>query len=102
MSGHDAFMDLVKQLEAQTELALARLKQSFDERLVVFQGRFATTRLLSIIRGPAKLVGRVKAGSVTNDAGRSRMRTADPQNTSATCQDRVNRHRALTGRQRPI
>jgi hypothetical protein len=56
-------MKLVKQPEAQTGSVLARLKQSFDERLMVLQGRFATTRLLSTIRDRAKLVGSVKAGS---------------------------------------
>jgi hypothetical protein len=56
-------MKLVKEPEAQIKSALARLKQTFDERLAVLQGRFATTRLLSTIRGRAKLVGKVKAGS---------------------------------------
>jgi hypothetical protein len=49
---------------AQTESALANLRQSFDERLSVLQGESAATRLQSTIRGPAKLGGKVKAGSV--------------------------------------
>jgi PHD/YefM family antitoxin component YafN of YafNO toxin-antitoxin module len=60
---YDALMQLVEQSKAQTESALAGLRQSFDERLSVLQGRSATTRLQSTIRGHAKLGGKVKAGS---------------------------------------
>ena len=60
---YDALMQLVKQSQAQTESALAGLRQSFDERLSVLQGRSAATRLQSTIRGRAKLSGKVKAGS---------------------------------------
>ena len=60
---YDALMQLVEQSEAQTESALAGLRQSFDERLSVLQGRSAATRLQSSIRGRAKLGGKVKAGS---------------------------------------
>jgi prevent-host-death family protein len=60
---YDALMQLVKQSEAQTESALAALRQSFDERLSVLQGRSAATRLQSTLRGRAKLGGKVKAGS---------------------------------------
>jgi prevent-host-death family protein len=60
---YDALMQLVKRSEAQTESALANLRQSFDERLSVLQGRSAATRLQSTIRGRAKLGGKVKAGS---------------------------------------
>lgn len=60
---YDALMQLAKQSEAQTESALANLRRSFDERLSVLQGRSATTRLQSAIRGRAKLGGKVKAGS---------------------------------------
>jgi PHD/YefM family antitoxin component YafN of YafNO toxin-antitoxin module len=60
---YDALMHLVEQSKAQTESALAGLRQSFDERLSVLQGRSATARLQSTIRGHAKLGGKVKAGS---------------------------------------
>ena len=60
---YDDLMRLVEQSEAQTESALAGLRQSFDERLSVLQGRSAVTRLQSTIRGRAKLGGKVKAGS---------------------------------------
>jgi hypothetical protein len=60
---YDALMQLVEQSKAQTESALAGLRRSFDGRLSVLQGRSATTRLRSTIRGHAKLGGKVKAGS---------------------------------------
>jgi prevent-host-death family protein len=60
---YDAIMRLLEQSEAQTESALANLRQSFDERLSALQGQSAATRLQSTIRGHAKLGGKVKAGS---------------------------------------
>jgi prevent-host-death family protein len=60
---YDAIMRLLEQSEAQTESALANLRQSFDERLSALQGQSAATRLQSTIRGRAKLGGKVKAGS---------------------------------------
>jgi len=60
---YDALMQIVEQSEAQTESALAALRNSFDERLAVLQDRSAAGRLQSTLRGPAKLNGKVKAGS---------------------------------------
>ena len=60
---YDALMRLVQQSEAQTEATLAGLRRNFDERLAALQGRSAATRLQSTIRGPARLGGKVKAGS---------------------------------------
>src|SRR5882757_5521520 len=60
---YDALMQLVEQSKAQAESALAGLRRSFDERLSVLQGRSATTRLQSTLRGHAKLGGKVKVGS---------------------------------------
>ncbi len=60
---YDALMQIVEQSAAQTESALAGLRKGFDERLAVLQGRSATARLQSTIRGRAKLGGKVKAGS---------------------------------------
>ena len=60
---YDALMQIVEQSAAQTESALAGLRQSFDERLSVLQNRSAASRLQSTIRGRAKLGGKVKAGS---------------------------------------
>ena len=60
---YDELMRLAAQSEAQTESALANLRQDFDERLSVLQGQSAATRLQSTIRGGAELDGKVKAGS---------------------------------------
>ena len=60
---YDAIMQLVEQVEAQTESTLADLRRTFDERLSVLQGLSAATRLQSTMRGRAKLGGKVKAGS---------------------------------------
>jgi PHD/YefM family antitoxin component YafN of YafNO toxin-antitoxin module len=60
---YDALMQIVERSEAQTESALAALRNSFDERLSVLQDRSAANRLQSTIRGRAKLGGKVKAGS---------------------------------------
>jgi PHD/YefM family antitoxin component YafN of YafNO toxin-antitoxin module len=60
---YDALMRLAAQSEAQTEAALADLRQDFDERLSLLQGQSVATRLQSTIRGSAKLDGKVKAGS---------------------------------------
>src|SRR5476651_386735 len=46
---YDALMVLVEQLETQTELALAGLRQSFDDRLSGLQERSAADRLRSIV-----------------------------------------------------
>jgi prevent-host-death family protein len=55
--------DDLMQSNAQAESALANLRRSFDERLSALQGQSAATRLQSIIRGRAKLGGKVKTGS---------------------------------------
>jgi prevent-host-death family protein len=60
---YDELLRLAEQSEAQTESALAHLRQSFDERLAVLQGQSAANRLQSTVRGRAKLGGKVKAGS---------------------------------------
>jgi|SRR5580692_5904603 prevent-host-death family protein len=60
---YDAIMLLVEQSQTQIETALADLRRTFDERLSVLQGRPATARLQSTVRGHAKLAGKVKAGS---------------------------------------
>lgn len=60
---YDALMVLVEQLETQTELALAGLRQSFDDRLSGLQERSAADRLRSIVRNRARLNRKVKAGS---------------------------------------
>jgi hypothetical protein len=58
-----ALMQIKEQAEAQTEAALAGLRNSFDERLSVLQGQTVADSLRSTVRGKAKLQGKVKAGS---------------------------------------
>lgn len=60
---YDDLLRLAQRSEAQTESALTNLRHSFDERLSVLQGQSAATCLQSTIRAPAKLDGKVKAGS---------------------------------------
>ncbi len=60
---YDALMQLVEQSEARTESALVELRQGFDERLSVLQDRSAASRLQSVVRGRARLGGKIKAGS---------------------------------------
>jgi PHD/YefM family antitoxin component YafN of YafNO toxin-antitoxin module len=60
---YEALMQMLAQSAAQTESALAGLRQSFDERLSVLQNRSAASRLQSTVRGRARLSGKVKAGS---------------------------------------
>jgi PHD/YefM family antitoxin component YafN of YafNO toxin-antitoxin module len=50
------------QAEARTESELVRLRQRFDERLAVLSKPDAGERLRSVLKGPARLRGRVKAG----------------------------------------
>jgi hypothetical protein len=63
MAEYDEIMRLAAQSQAQTEAALANLRQSFDKRLLLLQGQTTATRLQSTIRGRAELGGKVKAGS---------------------------------------
>jgi PHD/YefM family antitoxin component YafN of YafNO toxin-antitoxin module len=60
---YEALMQIVEQSETQAESALSGLRSSFDERLSVLQGRSAASRLQSVVRGRAKLGGKVKVGS---------------------------------------
>lgn len=59
---YDALMELVEQSEAKTESVLLDLRESFDKRLAVLQGRSAASRLRATMRARAKLGGKVKAG----------------------------------------
>lgn len=60
---YEALMEVVERSEAQTESALAGLRESFDKRLSVLQGESAAARFRSNIRGRAKLGSKVKAGA---------------------------------------
>ena len=55
-------LDRVKQAESRVESDLALLRQRFDDRLAALRKPDAGQRLRSIMRGPARLRGKVKAG----------------------------------------
>ena len=55
-------LDRAKQAEARTESDLAVLRLRFDERLATLRKLDAGQRLRAVMRGPARLRGRVKAG----------------------------------------
>ena len=60
---YEAIVQIVGRSELQADTALADLRSAFDKRLAVLQDRSAGDRLRSIVRNPAKLGGKVKAGS---------------------------------------
>ena len=60
---YQAFMELLQQSEAKNEAALAGLRERFDERLAVLQERSAGERLRAALKAPARLHGKVKAGT---------------------------------------
>lgn len=55
-------LDRVAQAESRVESDLAQLRQRFDERLAALRAPEAGARLRSVMRGPARLQGKVKAG----------------------------------------
>jgi PHD/YefM family antitoxin component YafN of YafNO toxin-antitoxin module len=57
-----SLLDRAKQGETRVESDLALLRRRFDERLAALRKPDAAQRLQSIMRGPAKLRGKVKAG----------------------------------------
>jgi PHD/YefM family antitoxin component YafN of YafNO toxin-antitoxin module len=60
---YNALVQIAERSAAQTESALAALRERFDERLSVLQERSAASRLQATIRGRAKSGGKIKAGS---------------------------------------
>lgn len=62
----DAYVNLLdraKQAESRVESDLALLRRRFDERLAALRKPDAGQRLRSTMRGPARLRGKVKAGT---------------------------------------
>ena len=55
-------LDRAKQADARIESDLALLRRRFDQRLAALRKPVAGQRLRSIMRGPARLRGKVKAG----------------------------------------
>jgi PHD/YefM family antitoxin component YafN of YafNO toxin-antitoxin module len=56
-------MNIVHQSSANTESALAALRQRFDQRLAALQAPDAGERLRALMCGPATLDGKLKAGA---------------------------------------
>jgi PHD/YefM family antitoxin component YafN of YafNO toxin-antitoxin module len=56
-------LERANQTQTRIEADLALLRRRFDERLAVLRKPDAGARLRSVMRGPARLRGKVKAGS---------------------------------------
>jgi PHD/YefM family antitoxin component YafN of YafNO toxin-antitoxin module len=59
---YGAIMQALRDAGSKSEAALDMLRRRFDERLASLQAADAGERLRSLMRGPAKLGGKVKAG----------------------------------------
>ena len=60
---YDSIMRALQEATSRAEPALDALRQRFDERLASLQAADAGDRLRGLMRGPAKLGGKVKAGA---------------------------------------
>ena len=60
---YDAIVQALLKIESRNESALDALRHRFDERLASLQAADAGDRLRSLMRGPAKLDGKVKVGA---------------------------------------
>jgi len=60
---YDAILLALRQAASNDESTLDVLRHRFDERLASLQAADAGDRLRSLMRGPAKLGGKVKAGA---------------------------------------
>lgn len=56
-------LEVARQAESRMASELDRLRRRFDERLAALRALDAGARLRSVMRGPAKLRGKVKAGT---------------------------------------
>jgi PHD/YefM family antitoxin component YafN of YafNO toxin-antitoxin module len=59
---YSAIMQALRDAGSKKEAALVTLRRRFDERLASLQAADAGDRLRSLMRGPVKLGGKVKAG----------------------------------------
>jgi len=60
---YEAMRARILQADSRDEVALDTLRRSFDERLAVLQREGAADRFRELARKPAKLAGKVKAGT---------------------------------------
>ncbi len=61
--GYSRLLAQVKETESRTAAGLEELRHRFDDRLAVLRGPDAGDRLRAISSSPAKLRGKVKAGT---------------------------------------
>jgi prevent-host-death family protein len=59
---YDAILHALQEAGARHESALEMLRQRFDQRLAALQADDAGERLRSLMRGPVRLGGKLKAG----------------------------------------
>lgn len=60
---YDLILHALRDAAAKDQDALDTLRRRFDERLAALQASDAGDRLRAVMRGPAKLGGKVKAGA---------------------------------------
>ncbi len=60
---YDRIVQVMNQVAAKAESELEALRRRFDERLAALQAPDAGDRLRSVMNSPARLAGKVKAGS---------------------------------------
>ncbi|MBW3550102.1 MAG: type II toxin-antitoxin system prevent-host-death family antitoxin [Proteobacteria bacterium] len=60
---YGTLVEALRRAESREQSALEELRHRFDERLASLQAPDAGDRLRSVMRGPAKLGGKVKAGA---------------------------------------
>ena len=60
---YEAMMRIMRQTESRNASVLEELRQRFDERLQGLKNADASDRLRTVMRTPAKLRGKVKAGT---------------------------------------
>ena len=58
-----ALLERTQQAESRAAAELDTLRQRFDQRLAAISALGSANRLRSVMRGPARLGGRVKAGA---------------------------------------
>ena len=60
---YEALLQAAQRIETRMEADLEALRSRFDERLAVLRSEDAGDRLRAVLRKPARLGGRVRAGS---------------------------------------
>lgn len=61
--GYEKLLEIARETESRTASELDGLRRGFDERLAALRRKGAGDRLRSVMRRPARMQGRVKAGT---------------------------------------